>query len=167
MGMYDTIIVPPELERCPECGDPHGCQNFQSKDGECNLEHIPYTDVDRFYTSCRLCGEWVEYARPPRDPATSIKDYVLATEPTQDGFFNPQEESAMAIKTTTVEQEVCDKCDQPIPTDRRRADVRVAMVTFVTVDGLEHEVELAPVGVYHNHCLRILLATNMGNVRGR
>jgi hypothetical protein len=62
MGMYDNIIY--ECE-CPVCGDI--VDGFQSKDDECYLDSLPYTKVNNFYSSCSLCGIWIEFDRNEGD----------------------------------------------------------------------------------------------------
>lgn len=84
MGMFDDITDVPAMN-CRKCGKP--ITGWQSKDGPCELEKLPYWEVRNFYTFChtvvsedpkhRYCGEWYEYQL--RQPATPrpITDYEL------------------------------------------------------------------------------------------
>jgi hypothetical protein len=75
MGMFDYVEY--EVD-CPFCGEE--LSGFQSKDGECSLATIKPEDVQRFYTSCEHCGNWVEYEYiPPQDA-----QIVLVTNPTEE-----------------------------------------------------------------------------------
>lgn len=60
--MFDYVHAP-KVE-CPYCHNeiPENSE-WQSKDGECMLEVIDWKDVDRLYTNCPTCGEWVEFTR--------------------------------------------------------------------------------------------------------
>lgn len=46
---------------CPNCESK--ISNFQTKDGDCNLEEINIIRVDNFYTYCGKCDTWVEFDR--------------------------------------------------------------------------------------------------------
>ena len=56
MGMFDYVNY--ECI-CPECGS--DVIGFQSKDGECYLNHLNPLSVDNFYTSCDGCDSWIEF----------------------------------------------------------------------------------------------------------
>lgn len=60
MGMFDYIVDVPEVE-CPDCGEP--VTGWQSKDDICDLQKIPYWQVDNFYTFCDNCKCWIEFNR--------------------------------------------------------------------------------------------------------
>lgn len=60
MGMFDDV----NFEcTCPVCHSK--VDGFQSKSGECVLDHIEPDTVDNFYASCRKCGCWIEYVAKP------------------------------------------------------------------------------------------------------
>ena len=54
MGMFDYIKFEAP---CPKCGNI--MDDFQSKDGPCNLETLEPWQVDHFYASCNKCKAWV------------------------------------------------------------------------------------------------------------
>lgn len=54
MGMFDWVDY--ECD-CPKCGNL--IDDFQSKQGNCNLEKIKPWMVSNFYASCSKCDEWV------------------------------------------------------------------------------------------------------------
>ena len=70
MGMFDEIIF--EMN-CPVCGIK--VDNFQSRDSDCKLQKLKFTEVDHFYTMCNGCSAWIEYTLK-RDEL-SIYDYEL------------------------------------------------------------------------------------------
>lgn len=77
MGMFDDVVKVPAM-KCPDCSEAI-TGGWQSKDGHCVLDQIPYWYVSNFYTSCRNCGAWIEYlarvkVEPPERP---ISDYRL------------------------------------------------------------------------------------------
>lgn len=84
MGMFDDITDVPPMN-CRKCGTP--LEGWQSKDGPCELEKLPYWEVSNFYTSChkvvsddplrRYCGEWHEYVRRVPLGPRPITDYEL------------------------------------------------------------------------------------------
>lgn len=87
MGMFDDITDVPVLN-CRRCG--HPLSGWQSKDGECALDKIPYWEVRNFYVMChnkikgKECCEWHEYQlREPNHPRP-ISDYDLL--PARSGF---------------------------------------------------------------------------------
>jgi len=58
MGMFDWV----EFEcKCPLCGKL--MDDFQSKDGEKLLKHLPVYAVNNFYGSCDNCGTWIDFTR--------------------------------------------------------------------------------------------------------
>ena len=61
MGMFDYVEY--EVD-CVHCGAK--VTGFQSKDGECSLVTLKVSEVRRFYSSCAVCGAWVdcEYVQP-------------------------------------------------------------------------------------------------------
>jgi hypothetical protein len=60
MGMYDHVITPPI--KCQACDNM--LTGWQSKDRECNLDHLEYWEVENFYTFCGRCSTWNEYHLP-------------------------------------------------------------------------------------------------------
>lgn len=59
MGMYDEIDIDFTVE-CPHCQAE--MIDFQSKDADCQLDHLSWREVDNFYTYCDGCEKiWVEY----------------------------------------------------------------------------------------------------------
>ncbi len=62
MGMFDYVRYEAPCWRCNSTLD-----SWQSKDGECELKMLMPSDVDNFYTFCRVCGAWNEFdrVRPP------------------------------------------------------------------------------------------------------
>ena len=71
MGMFDNIKF---KTKCPNCGNE--VDDFQSKDGGCNLNTLNYWDVDNFYSSCDKCGTWIEYTLNKKRPKIPIKNYI-------------------------------------------------------------------------------------------
>lgn len=53
---------------CPRCKNK--VDGFQSKDGECTLGTIEPESVSNFYSSCGVCGAWIEF---DVIPAKSLK----------------------------------------------------------------------------------------------
>lgn len=77
MGMYDYIDG--VNVKCPTCEQEISV--FQSKDGNCLLDHIDFRQVANFYTYCRYCGTWLEYnlkTQPLED--RNLDDYELTIE---------------------------------------------------------------------------------------
>lgn len=72
MGMFDYINF---TCACPNCGEP--VKGFQSKDAGCEMETIPYWEVDNFYTNCDKCDTWIEYYRKAPKPFTPIEHYKM------------------------------------------------------------------------------------------
>jgi len=74
MGMFDWVDF---QTKCPNCGEL--VTSFQSKDGECQMDTIPYWEVDRFYSSCKKCRTWIEFKRirPVGKPYVPIQDYFM------------------------------------------------------------------------------------------
>lgn len=77
MGMFDYVNV---SMPCPNCGAV--VDNFQSKDGACDLDTIEPDGLACFYASCR-CGVWIEFSRPrpeqaPRRDRPRTRDEVEA-----------------------------------------------------------------------------------------
>jgi len=72
MGMFDYIKfnIP-----CPVCKNM--IDEFQSKDGDCEMETLEFWEVDRFYISCKHCGTWIEYNRIKERQPSSIEEYEL------------------------------------------------------------------------------------------
>jgi len=56
MGMFDHINYE---AKCENCGAE--LKHFQSKDGPCELKHLPPDAVDYFYTSCDECKTWHDF----------------------------------------------------------------------------------------------------------
>lgn len=52
MGMFDYINYKAECWKCRSELD-----NFQSKDGPCELKQLEPDDVEYFYSLCHCCGE--------------------------------------------------------------------------------------------------------------
>lgn len=65
MGMFDYVNTGKPVP-CPGCGEL--LTDFQSKDGHCLMDTIPWHQVFSFYTTCQNCGAWVEYVRDRPDP---------------------------------------------------------------------------------------------------
>ena len=54
MGMFDWV----DYEcRCDICKAK--VTGFQSKDGNCTLDHVSPFTVNEFYSSCSKCGSWI------------------------------------------------------------------------------------------------------------
>jgi len=68
MGMFDYVKYEAP---CTYCGEK--LVDWQSKDGECNLEMLEPKDVDCFYTSCSKCETWIEYKVNRVCNATNIR----------------------------------------------------------------------------------------------
>ena len=56
MGMFDNVEYKYD---CVQCGKP--LDDFQSKDGPCELETIKPEQVLEFYASCKHCKKWHEF----------------------------------------------------------------------------------------------------------
>lgn len=77
MGMYDHVTGLPEIV-CRGCGrDISG--EFQTKDGPCNFESIPFWECEEFYTSCEcsadrmgIGGHWYKYQRKDQAPGGGL-----------------------------------------------------------------------------------------------
>lgn len=75
MGMFDTIVLNRELP-CPKCGALLPVDQWQSKDGPCELLRIRQDRlheymIQDFHTICLSCGKWLclEYSIPiPDEP---------------------------------------------------------------------------------------------------
>ena len=78
MGMYDYVELP-IIMICPTCCNV--INGFQSKDGDCTLATIPYTECHEFYTHCSECNRWVEYRRKPANSPNPLDDYELVPLP--------------------------------------------------------------------------------------
>lgn len=82
MGMFDDITLVPAI-KCRKCGHIIAA-GWQSKDGPCQLEKLPYWHVRNFYTFCRGksngkdCGEWHEYTLREPQLIRPISDYDLS-----------------------------------------------------------------------------------------
>lgn len=61
MGTFDWVNVPVEIA-CPKC-EKALTGGWQTKDTDCLMVKVELDEVDTFYTSCRECGEWVQYHR--------------------------------------------------------------------------------------------------------
>jgi len=74
MGMFNYVAF---QTRCPSCN----CvlDSFQSKDGSCTMDIVPYWEVDHFYTMCDNCRTWISFTRkrPVGKPYVPISDYDL------------------------------------------------------------------------------------------
>jgi hypothetical protein len=56
MGMFDTVDY---VDNCRKCGLP--IDEFQSKDGPCELRRLSPRDVRGFYAYCRNCKTWNQW----------------------------------------------------------------------------------------------------------
>lgn len=75
MGMFDNIKF--EID-CPNCK--HKINNFQSKDGKCELNLLEFYQVDRFYSSCDICDTWIEFnLKDEVRKKFTIEDYEMRT----------------------------------------------------------------------------------------
>ena len=63
MGMFDYVEY---RCGCPNCGEL--IVDFQTKEAECQMDHISPLSVDHFHALCS-CGAWVEFNR---NPATNV-----------------------------------------------------------------------------------------------
>jgi hypothetical protein len=61
--MFDYVNV---SMPCPNCGAV--VDNFQSKDGDCDLDTIEPDGLACFYAGCE-CGVWIEFSRPRPEQA--------------------------------------------------------------------------------------------------
>ncbi len=56
MGMFDYVKYE---ANCQNCGS--SLNDFQTKEGVCELETLEPCQVDNFYTSCDACKTWHEF----------------------------------------------------------------------------------------------------------
>lgn len=78
MGMFDDITeVPPQ--KCQGCGA--DLSGWQSKDGPCRCDEVPFWKVSVFYTSCDKCGMWHQFDRKVDPPRVPLADYQLSIRP--------------------------------------------------------------------------------------
>ena len=56
MGMFDYVRYEAPCKKCGEL-----LQNWQSKDGDCDLKRLQVKDVNTFYDNCKVCGTRNEY----------------------------------------------------------------------------------------------------------
>lgn len=54
MGMFDYVRFSAPCTNCGEIID----EDWQSKDGDCEMELIEPKDVENFYTHCPKCKTW-------------------------------------------------------------------------------------------------------------
>jgi len=76
MGMFDWVKA---TATCPKCQKV--VNSFQSKDKDCNLDVLEFSQTDNFYMDCS-CKTWIEFQikRDKRDvPASdrTIYDYDM------------------------------------------------------------------------------------------
>jgi len=64
MGRYDTVSGFESRLTCTRCEGP--LDTPQSRDGWCDLDHVPYSAVDSLYSSCGMCGLFVEFEMWPK-----------------------------------------------------------------------------------------------------
>ena len=72
MGMFDFVDFQME---CPTCGNV--IKEFQTKDGECCVAMLPFTDVNNFYASCCKCGTFMEFNLHVERDKLTIKDFDM------------------------------------------------------------------------------------------
>lgn len=58
MGMFDYVDAPDQTCSCGAT-----VKDWQSKDGDCQLELLPADAVSNYYTFCEGCGAWWEFNR--------------------------------------------------------------------------------------------------------
>jgi len=75
MGMFDDVTEVPQ-QKCQGCGT--DLAGWQSKDGPCQLEQIPFWRVSEFYTSCHKCGMWHQFDLRVEPTPRPLSDYVLS-----------------------------------------------------------------------------------------
>ena len=81
MGMFDYVAF--ECD-CPKCGE--RVSEFQSKDGKCLMQTVPYWTVSRFYTSCKACDTWIEYELKNKWPIEPIDCYEMSFKSQEEKF---------------------------------------------------------------------------------
>lgn len=73
MGMFDYVNFSVD---CPNCGKK--VDGFQSKDGKCELEKIPYWKVRYFYSPCDNCEAWINFSlKENAEPYIPIENYEM------------------------------------------------------------------------------------------
>ena len=74
MGMFDYVNV---ALPCRKCGRLIA-SDWQSKSGDCAMEHLEVEQVSHFYSLCPDCGAWNEYERVlrPCPKGQTPADYV-------------------------------------------------------------------------------------------
>lgn len=81
MGMFDYIKAP--AMNCPNCGE--YLNNFQSKDGSCELKTLDYWEVDNFYDYCDNCETMTEFQRKVPRQYAPFTDYEMISPEVEDG----------------------------------------------------------------------------------
>ena len=78
MGMFDWVFGP--KMNCPTCGEPLPIDQWQTKQGACLLEMIPWQNALLFYTCCSHCSTWIEFTyKNPLEPTLDDYDISIAT----------------------------------------------------------------------------------------
>lgn len=68
MGLYDHV----EYEApCGRCGAV--ITHWQSKDGECRLQTVPWQQVTQFYAYCDSCGKLNGFLVTPATDAVAVR----------------------------------------------------------------------------------------------
>lgn len=75
--MFDDITAPDVP--CPKCKKP--IKGWQSKDGPCMLETLPFAEVDEFYSSCHECRIGLTFTlKTKKPPDRTITDYEMTVD---------------------------------------------------------------------------------------
>ena len=111
LGMFDHINY--EMN-CPICGT--RLKDFQSKDGDCSLKVIEFSEVKHFYDHCLNCETLVEFDRKSkRDKKYTIDDYELTVKTLE------EREKEWEARKKEIKENECSYCEG---TGKRVVDVK-------------------------------------------
>ena len=107
MGMFDIIDY---NMKCPVCGNE--VTDFQSKDKDCIMSKLQLYKVDNFYTSCVICGTWIEFnLKDEARKKFTINDYEMKFRKKESQIF---ECSNCNRKVIPIFAKTCPNCNTKI-----------------------------------------------------
>jgi C4-type Zn-finger protein len=72
MGLYNYVNFE---TTCPVCQAM--IKQFQTKEGECNMDMVDFNQVNNFYAICPNCQTFVEFYYSPENKERTIEDYKM------------------------------------------------------------------------------------------